>query len=71
MKMSEIRDMSAEELQAKAAEFKEVIFNLRFQKEIGQLENPQKLKQTKRDIARLKTALGEKEKQTQDQTIKE
>lgn len=71
MKMSEIRDMSAEELQAKAAESKEVIFNLRFQKEIGQLENPQKLKQTKRDIARLKTALGEKEKQTQDQTIKE
>jgi large subunit ribosomal protein L29 len=37
----------------------EELFNLRFQHEIGQLEDPQKMKQTKRDIARLKTIMRE------------
>ncbi len=61
MKMSEIRDMSREELGPKEKELKEALFNLRFQKEVGQLENPQKIKQTKRDIARVKTAINESE----------
>ncbi len=58
MKMSEISDMSSEELGTKEKELKEALFNLRFQKEVGQLENPQKIKQTKRDIARVKTVIN-------------
>jgi large subunit ribosomal protein L29 len=58
MKMSEISDMSREELGTKEKELKEALFNLRFQKEVGQLENPQKIKQTKRDIARVKTVIN-------------
>ncbi len=61
MKMSEISDMSREELGTKEKELKEALFNLRFQKEVGQLENPQKIKQTKRDIARVKTGIKESE----------
>ena len=57
MKMSEIRELSLEEKDRQVADLKEALFNLRFQHEVGQLENPQKMKQTKRDIARFKTAL--------------
>jgi large subunit ribosomal protein L29 len=59
MKASEIRELGLEEMQRKAAELKEALFNLRFQHEVGQLENPQKIKETKRDIARIKTVIGE------------
>ena len=59
MKASEIRDMNTDEMHRKVAELKEELFNLRFQHEIGQLENPQRMKQTKRDIARLKTIIKE------------
>ncbi len=59
MKMSEIKDLSAEEIQQKVADLKETLFNLRFQHEIGQLENPKKIGQTKKDIARLKTVLNQ------------
>ena len=55
MKASEIRELGADERRRKTQELKEELFNLRFQHEIGQLENPQKMKQTKRDIARLQT----------------
>ena len=41
------------------SDLKEELFNLRFQHEIGQLENPQRMKLTKREIARLKTIIGE------------
>ena len=61
MKASEIRAMSLDEMQRKAADLKEELFNLRFQHEIGQLENPMKMKQTKRDIARIKTIIKETE----------
>ena len=61
MKTSEIRDLSREELGTKEKELKEALFNLRFQKEVGQLENPQKIKQTKRDIARVKTVINASE----------
>ena len=57
MKASEIRDMSMEEMQRKLDDLKQEFFNLRFQHETGQLENPQKMKQTKRDIARIKTII--------------
>jgi large subunit ribosomal protein L29 len=55
MKAIEIRELSREERQQKGEDLKEELFNLRFQHEIGQLENPQKMKHIKRDIARIKT----------------
>jgi len=61
MKANEIRDMSSEERSRKLVEMQEAFFNLRFQHETGQLENPQKLKQAKRDIARLKTIIRQAE----------
>ena len=61
MKASEIIDLSLEEMHRKVTDLKEELFNLRFQHEIGQLENPQKMKQTKRDIARIKTIVRESE----------
>jgi large subunit ribosomal protein L29 len=59
MKASEIRDMNPDEMQSKISDLREELFNLRFQHEIGQLENPQRMKQTKRDIARLETIFKE------------
>ena len=59
MKASEIRDMNLEEMHLKVSDLKEELFNLRFQHEIGQLENPQRIKQTKKDIARIKTIINE------------
>lgn len=61
MKASEVRELSLEEMHRKVTDLKEELFNLRFQDEIGQLENPQKMKQTKRDIARIKTVIRESE----------
>ena len=59
MKAGEIRDLNLEEMHRKISDLKEELFNLRFQHEIGQLENPQRMKLTKREIARLKTIIGE------------
>jgi large subunit ribosomal protein L29 len=59
MKAKEIRDLSTDEMQQKLTEMKHELFNLRFQHEIGQLENPSKMKETKRDIARIRTVLNE------------
>lgn len=61
MKASEIRALSAEEMRRKVDDLKQELFNLRFQHETGQLENPQKMKQTKRDIARVKTIIKQLE----------
>ena len=59
MKTGEIRDMSQDERQAKLIDLKQSLFNLRFQHEIGQLENPRKMAEIKRDIARIKTVIRE------------
>lgn len=59
MKTGEIRDLNLEEMHQKVSDLKEELFNLRFQHEIGQLENPQKMKQAKRNISRLKTFIRE------------
>ncbi len=56
----ELRKMSAEELNAKLKDLKEELFNLRFQHAINQLDNPQKMVEVKRDIARVMTILSEK-----------
>jgi large subunit ribosomal protein L29 len=59
MKASEIRALNREEAQQKLNDLKQELFNLRFQHETGQLENPRKLKQTQKDIARIFTILTE------------
>jgi large subunit ribosomal protein L29 len=61
MKASEIRDLGMEEMLRKLDDLKQELFNLRFQHETGQLENPQKMKQAKRDIARMKTLIKQSE----------
>ena len=55
MKAKEIRELSAEELNQKLASLKEELFNLRFQHATGQLENPTRIKDVKKSIARIKT----------------
>jgi large subunit ribosomal protein L29 len=60
MKAKEIRAMSATELDTKLGELKKELFNLRFQHATNQLDNPQKLADVKRDIARVKTIIREK-----------
>ncbi len=62
MKSSEIREMSLEEMQRKRDDLKEEMFNLRFQHGVGQLENTAKLKQTRRDIARIETLIREQQR---------
>jgi large subunit ribosomal protein L29 len=66
MKASAIRELSLDEMQRKVDELKEELFNLRFQHGAGQLENPQKMKQTKRDIARANTVIRELTKNNTD-----
>ena len=60
MKAIDIRKMSAQELEGKLKELKSELFNLRFQHAINQLENPHKLVDVKRDIARVMTVMSEK-----------
>lgn len=59
MKVDDVRALSREEMQQKLTELKHELFNLRFQKGIGQLENPRKIKQTQKGIARIHTVLTE------------
>ena len=60
MKAADLKKMSAEELNAKLKELKGELFNLRFQHAINQLENPHKIADVKKDIARVMTVIGEK-----------
>ena len=61
MKAAEIRALSAQELNKKLADLKTELFNLRFQHAVNQLDNPLRLNEAKKDIARVKTILKEKE----------
>lgn len=61
MKPDKVRELSVEELHGKERELAEQLFRLRFQKAVGQLDNPLKLRETRRDIARVKTVLREKQ----------
>ena len=61
MKVQEIRNLSAEEMNEKIAGLKEELFNLRFQHATGQLENPMRLREVKKTIARSKTVQREAE----------
>ena len=59
MKASEVRKMNAEQLNEKLTGLKKDLFYLRMQHATNQLDNPLKIKETKRDIARIKTVLRE------------
>lgn len=60
MRAGELRELSVDELSQKERDLKEELFNLRFQRATGQLENLMRLTQVKRDIARVKTVLRQK-----------
>ncbi len=60
MKASEIRNMTTEQLEAKLKELKDELFRLRFQNAIRQLDNPHRISDVKKDIARVMTVLQEK-----------
>lgn len=59
MKVNEIRNLSTAELTEKVAGLKEELFNLRFQLATGQLENPMRIREVKKTIARIKTVQRE------------
>ena len=61
MKPSKVREMGPEQLETKQRELQEQLFRLRVQQSIGQLDNAIKLRETRRDIARVKTVLREKQ----------
>ena len=61
MTNKEIRELSDEEILSKIEEYKEELFNLRFQLATGQLENTARLKEVRKTIARIKTALRQQE----------
>ncbi len=61
MKASEIRELTASELESKLKDLKAELFNLRFQLAINQLENPMRIKAVKKDIARVKTVIRQNE----------
>ena len=61
MKVTELRELSTEELTEKLAESKQELFNLRFQNAINQLDNPQRIGDVKKTIGRIKTIIRERE----------
>ena len=61
MKISKLREMSSPELEKELGELKTELFKLRFGLATNGLENPMKIKETKKDIARVKTILKERE----------
>jgi large subunit ribosomal protein L29 len=63
MKVKDVRDMSVNELDQKLVGLKDELFNLRFQHATGQLENPMRIKEVKKTIARIKTIQRERELQ--------
>ena len=65
MKAAEIRELSSAELDQKLSDLKSELFNLRFQHAINQLDNPLRLQVVRKDIARVKTVIREKELKAQ------
>ena len=61
MKVNEIRKMSSSDLEKELVELKSELFKLRFQLATNGLDNPMKIKNTKRDIAKIKTVIRERE----------
>ena len=61
MKTNELRELSVEELQTKENELKAELFNLRFQNATNQLDNPMRIVEVKKTIARVKTIINERQ----------
>lgn len=64
MKAKELNKLTVDELNAKLLELKDELFRLRFQHQINQLDNPNKIPETKRDIARVLTVLNQKKRES-------
>jgi large subunit ribosomal protein L29 len=62
VKASAIREMTVDEIGVRIAELREEMFNLRFRNTMKQLDNPLKIRESRREMARLLTVLGEKER---------
>jgi large subunit ribosomal protein L29 len=62
VKAAAMREMSAEEIRERVVELRQEIFNLRFRNSMKQLDNPLKIRASRRELARLLTVLQEKEK---------
>ena len=60
MKAAELRDLAADELGVKERELTDQLFRMRIQKSMGQLESPERIKNVRRDLARIKTFLRQK-----------
>ena len=71
MRVKELRDLSPDELRQKRTEFKEQLFHLTLRRATGQLESPMKLRQTRRDVARVETVLGERLRAAEKEEKKE
>ena len=63
MKVTEIRELSTEDIEKKLVETKEELFNLRFQQATGNLEKPSRIRELRHTVARMKTVLKERESQ--------
>jgi large subunit ribosomal protein L29 len=63
MKAGEIRELTVDDLRARVKDLEDQTFRLRIQKSMGQLEAPAKVREIRRDLARIKTILREKEQQ--------
>jgi large subunit ribosomal protein L29 len=61
-KASRFREMTADEIQTRVTELREELFNLRFRNTMKQLDNPLKIRESRREMARLLTVLSEKER---------
>ena len=61
MKASKIRELTDEELNKKVSDYKEELFNLRFQLATGQLDNPMRIREVRKNIARCKTVIRQRE----------
>lgn len=70
MKASELRDLTNEELNQRFKDLRTELFNLRFQSITGQLGNPKRISTVKKDIARVKTVLRERELSEEKQGVK-
>jgi large subunit ribosomal protein L29 len=62
--VAELRDLSVDDLQARARELEDQLFRMRLQKSLGQLDAPLKLRFTRRDLARIKMVITEKQRRT-------
>jgi large subunit ribosomal protein L29 len=62
---AELRDLSVDDLQSRARDLEDQLFRMRLQQSLGQLDAPLKLRLTRRDLARIKTIIGEKQRQGQ------